>query len=284
MSSDFHLWSLGFVFRYFLCFVFWWWLYMTLPCSWFWGFAHIYIFVSDTNIGVLLAFTTNKTGGNVFRCLSILRQVLSIISNPSVNWNWSYSPETLNSGRNLLYSVLCDFQIWWMSLENNGRVFHAKSSFIHHFRSIGEVKLELQSGNAKFVPKLAISCPAWTWKLMNDLEKQKGTSSILHQALWNISKPWVKSNWSCNREMLNLGQNRQFVVPCDLEMLQMTLKDNKAPFPMLLQACASFVAIGEFKLELQSGNAQFGSKSTIFFSRVNLKLDGWPWETIGHLF
>ena len=32
-----------------------------------------------------------------------------------------------------------------------------------------------------------------------------------------------------------------------------------------------FVAIGEFKLELQSGNAQFGSKSTIFLSV-------WPWN------
>ena len=37
-----------------------------------------------------------------------------------------------------------------------------------------------------------------------------------------------------------------------------------------------FVAIGEFRLELQSGNAQNGSKSTIFFSRVTLKFDGWP--------
>ena len=43
-----------------------------------------------------------------------------------------------------------------------------------------------------------------------------------------------------------------------------------------------FVAIGEFKLELQSGNPQFGSKSMIFFSRVTLQFDGWPWKTIGH--
>ena len=42
--------------------------------------------------------------------------------------------------------------------------------------------------------------------------------------------------------------------------------------------------MGEFKLELQSGNAQFGSKSTIFLSRVTFKFDGWPWKTIGHLF
>ena len=44
-----------------------------------------------------------------------------------------------------------------------------------------------------------------------------------------------------------------------------------------------FVAIGEFRLELEPGNAQSGSKSTIFFSRVTLKFDWWPWKTIGHL-
>ena len=44
-----------------------------------------------------------------------------------------------------------------------------------------------------------------------------------------------------------------------------------------------FVAIGEFKLVLQSRNAQFGSKSMFFISGVTLKFDGWPWKIIGHL-
>ena len=44
-----------------------------------------------------------------------------------------------------------------------------------------------------------------------------------------------------------------------------------------------FVVIGEFKLALHSSNAQFGSKSTIFLSRVTLKIDGWHWKTIEHL-
>ena len=44
-----------------------------------------------------------------------------------------------------------------------------------------------------------------------------------------------------------------------------------------------FVPTGEFKLELQSGNAQSGSNSMIFKSRVTLKFDGSPWITIGHL-
>ena len=45
-----------------------------------------------------------------------------------------------------------------------------------------------------------------------------------------------------------------------------------------------FKSIGEVKLELQSGNAQFGSKSVIFLSRVTLKFDKLPWKTIGRLF
>ena len=45
-----------------------------------------------------------------------------------------------------------------------------------------------------------------------------------------------------------------------------------------------FRAIGHFKLELQSRNAKFGSKSAIFFPRVTLKFDRWPCKTIGHLF
>ena len=36
-----------------------------------------------------------------------------------MNSNWSYSLETLNSGRNWWYFVLCDLEIWWMTLENN---------------------------------------------------------------------------------------------------------------------------------------------------------------------
>ena len=46
----------------------------------------------------------------------------------------------------------------------------------------------------------------------------------------------------------------------------------------------NFVTIVEFKLEIQSGKAQFGSKSVIFFSHVTLKFDGWPWKTTRHLF
>ena len=58
-----------------------------------------------------------------------------------------------------------------------GHFIYTTSSFVHHFKSIGEVKLKLQSGNAQFGSKLVIVCPAWPWNLTIDLEKQYGTSS-----------------------------------------------------------------------------------------------------------
>ena len=36
-----------------------------------------------------------------------------------MNSNWSYTPETLNSGRNRRFVVPCDLEIWWMTLEND---------------------------------------------------------------------------------------------------------------------------------------------------------------------
>ena len=49
---------------------------------------------------------------------SILHQALCIIAKPSVNSNLSYSPETFNSHHNRRLFVLCDLEIWRMTLKN----------------------------------------------------------------------------------------------------------------------------------------------------------------------
>ena len=49
----------------------------------------------------------------------MLLQALCIISLPLVNWNWSYSPETLNLSRIRRFFELCDLEIWRMTLKNN---------------------------------------------------------------------------------------------------------------------------------------------------------------------
>ena len=106
----------------------------------------------------------------------------------------------------------------------------------------------------------------------DDPQKQEGISFLLLQALCIISYPLVNSNWSNSPETPNLGRIRWFLQPCDLEIWWMALKNNSA---LLLYATSSFVqhfiAIGKFKLELQSGNAQSGSSSTIFRAV-------WPWN------
>ena len=107
---------------------------------------------------------------------------------------------------------------------------------------------------------------------------------MLLQALCIISEPLVNSNLSYSPETPNLNQIRQFLEPCDLGIRRMNLKTIGHLFYATSSFVHHFVTIGEFKLELQSGNGQFGSKSTIFFSRVTLQFDIWPWKTIGHLF
>ena len=84
--------------------------------------------------------------------------------------------------------------------------------------------------------------------------------------------------------LLKLDSNRRFFSPRDLEIWWMTLNNNMAPLLYYIKLCVSFKSIGEFKLELRSGSAQFGSKLAIFLSRVTLKFDRWPWKTIGHIF
>ena len=161
-----------------------------------------------------------------------------------------------------LSCVTLKFNGWpWKTV---GHLFYTTSSFVHHFKSMGEFKVELQSGNAQFGSKSAIY-------LMDDLAKRYGTSSILHQALCIISNPWVNSNWSYSPETLNSGQNRQFFVLCHLEIWWMTLENNRAPLLYYISFVHHFKSMGEFKLELQSGNAQFRTKSVIF-------CPVWPWN------
>ena len=79
-----------------------------------------------------------------------------------------------------------------------------------------------------------------------------------------ILKPSVISNWSYSLETHYLGQIRRFLEPCDLEIWLMTLKNKGHLFFAISSSMHHFLAIGELKLEVQSRNAQFGSKSTIF--------------------
>ena len=163
----------------------------------------------------------------------------------------------------MLTRVTLKFDGWpWKTI---GHLFYATSSFVQHFVAIGEFKLELQSGNAQSGSNSTIFRAVRPWNLTDDLAKQWGTSSMLLQALCIISYPLVNSNLSYSPETLNSGQNRRFFLAVWLWNLT---HDLAKTIGHLFYATSSFMlnfaAIGEFKLELQSGNPQFGSNSTIF--------------------
>ena len=71
--------------------------------------------------------------------------------------------------------------------------------------------------------------------------------------------------------LLKLDSNHWFFSPCDTEIWWMTPKTIWLLFYATLSFVHHFVAIGGFKLELQSRNAKFGSNSMIF-------LAVWPWN------
>ena len=123
-----------------------------------------------------------------------------------------------------------------------------RASLLCYFKlciAIGEFKLELQSRNAQSGSNSMNFRALWPWNLMNDLQlgKSEGFESYDQPIVWK--RPiWVK-----------IGD----------VLYRVTLKFNGWPWKTIGQlsfAVSSFmqhfIAISEFKLELQSRNAQLG--------------------------
>ena len=69
-----------------------------------------------------------------------------------------------------LSRVTLKFDVWpWKTI---GHLFYATASFVHHFVAIGDLKLELQSGNTQFGSNSTIFRAVWPCNLTYDLEKQ----------------------------------------------------------------------------------------------------------------
>ena len=131
--------------------------------------------------------------------------------------------ETLNSGQNRRFFVLCDLEIWWMTLENNRALllYYTKlcASFqIHRWIQIGVTvrKRSIWVKIGKFLSRVTLKFDGWPPKTIGNLFYATSSSAY------------------------------------------------------------DFVPISEFKLELQSGNVQFGSNSTIFRAVQ-------PWNLTDHL-
>ena len=82
----------------------------------------------------------------------------------------------------------------------------------------------------------------------------------------------MNSNWSYSPETPNLGQIWRFLEPCDLEIWQMTFKNNRAPLLSVIKLYASF----HHHMWIQTGVTVRKRLSWVLTS-VTLTFDLWPW-------
>ena len=163
-------------------------------------------------------------------------------------------------------------------------LFDATSSFVHHLVSICELKLELQSGNARFGSKWTIFLAVWPCNLTYDLQKNRAPLLCRVKLCASFNNHWWIQTGVTVRKLLIWVKFDDFFSRVTLKFDGWPWKTIGHLFYVASSLMHDFIAISEFKLRLQSGNAQFGSKSAIFLYRVTLKFYGWPWKTIGHLF
>ena len=201
------------------------------------------------------------------------------------NSNYSYRPETLNSGENrsFLSRVTLKFDGWpWKTI---GNLFYATSSFVLHSIAFSKFKLELQSGNAQFGSKSAffsssvtLKCDGWPWKTKGYLFY--ATSSFVHHFT------------TIGEFKLELqSRNAQFWVEIGDFWFHVTLKFDGwpwkiiwAPLPYYFKLCASFHNHRLIQTRVTVWKRPIWVKIGDFSFRVTLKFDGWPWKTTWHLF
>ena len=158
-----------------------------------------------------------------------------------MNSNWSCSLETLNLGQN-----------WWFLLSHvtskfdggpwkkTGHLFYTTSSYVHHFNAIGKFRRKWQSGNTQFAwkPDTFFPCDLEIWRMT--LKNNRAPLPCNFKLCTSFhSHLWVQTGFTF-RKPPNLGQNRRFLVPCDIEIWQMTLKNNRAPLLCYFKPCGSF--------------------------------------------
>ena len=157
----------------------------------------------------------------------------------------------------------CDLEIWWMTLKNNRAplLCYIKNfaSFQSHrwIQTEGTVrKRSIGSKNRRFF----VPCHLEIWQMA--LRNNRAALLCWSKRYASFrSHQWIQTK-------VTVRKRSRRVKFCDFLSL-VTLKFDGWPWKTIVFYIASsflhhFIAIDEFKLELQSGNVRFGSKSPIF--------------------
>ena len=146
-----------------------------------------------------------------------------------------------------------------------GHFFYTTSSFVHHFKSIDEFKLELQSRNAQirvkignFVCCVTLKFDGWPWKTIEHLSY--AASSFVHH-FKSIDE--FKAEVTVQKHSIQVN--------------------NRAPLLCCFKLCVSFQSHGWIQTGVTVRKHSIRVKIGNFLSHVISKFDRWPWKTVGHL-
>ena len=171
---------------------------------------------------------------------------------PLVNANWSYSPEKPNLGKIQQFLEPCDLEIWCMILNKanlrdliaaTGLVILLKFDPIHRFFSLCDLEI-------------------WCMTLKNN------RAPLLYYIKLCVSfqiHRWIQTKVTVRKRSIQVKIG-DFLSSVTLKFDGWPWKTIGHLFYTISSFVHHFIPIGDFKFQLQSGNAQFGSKSTIFLA------------------
>ena len=185
-----------------------------------------------------------------------------------MNSNWSYSPETPNLGHIRRFLEPCDLEIWRMTLKNNRApllsIIKLSASFHHHMWI--QTGVTVRKRLSWVVTSVTLTFDLWPWPFAR--------TSLLSLVITPenfMMIPWWEHSQKGVTDGQTDGQTDRQTENTICRAAWSQLKTIGHLFYNTSSFVQHFIAIGEFKLELQSWNAQSGSNSTIFRAV-------WPWN------
>ena len=139
--------------------------------------------------------------------------------------------------------------------KNIGHLFYTTSSFVHHFKSISEFKLELQSGNVQFGSNWQFfePCDLAIWHMT--LKSNRAHLLCYFKLCASFRSHWWVQTGVAVRNCLIWVKIDDFFSRVTLQFEGWPSRTIGHIFYATSSFVHHFVAIDEFKLELQSGTA-----------------------------
>ena len=128
-----------------------------------------------------------------------------------------------------------------------------------------------------------MSCPAWPRNFKDTLKNNRALLAYYVKLCASFQNPISEFNLELQSRNVQFESKSANFCPAWPRNLKGDLEKIGHLIYAILSFAHHFIAFCDLKLELQSRNAQFGSKLAIFLPCVTLKFDRWPKNNRTHL-